>query len=164
MIRDSWMTSFIGHDNLQMAIILAVLRVEDLAFFGFRHNSLALPQEFKQWNLAGAEVELLGAIKDVDGKISAFQVSGESFVLVLYFAFRWINCEINLDNVTFSFVVSLILAISTIMGDTLQEVWVSTFCLDDASCLCMFSHVELQVFCHDIWEVEESECEIELLR
>jgi len=158
------MISCIRHDNLQMAIVLAVLRVEDLAFFGLRHNSLALPQEFKQWNLAGAEVELLGAIKDVDGKISVTQVSGKPFVFVLYFAFRWINCEINLDNVTFSSVVSLIFAISTVLGDTLQEVWVSTFCFDDASCLGMFSHVKLQVFCHDIWEVEESELEIELLR
>jgi hypothetical protein len=67
MVRDSWVASFIGHDNLQMAIVLAVLRVEDLAFFGFRHDSFTLPQEFKQRNLAGAEVELLGAIKDVDG-------------------------------------------------------------------------------------------------
>ena len=158
------MISCIRHDNLQMAIVLAVLRVEDLAFFGLRHNSLALPQEFKQWNLAGAEVELLGAIKDVDGKISVTQVSGKPFVFVLYFAFRWINCEINLDNVTFSSVVSLIFAISTVLGDTLQEVWVSTFCFHDASCLGMFSHVKLQVFCHDIWEVEESELEIELLR
>ena len=80
------MSCFIRHDNLQMAIVLAVLRVEDLAFFGLRHNSFALPQEFKQWNLAGAEVELLGAIKDVDGKISVTQVSDKPFVIVLYFA------------------------------------------------------------------------------
>lgn len=81
-----------------MAVVLAVLWIENLTFFCSHNLLFALSQELKKWNLARPIEELCFDIKYINGQEPLLQVLGKLDMFIYDLALGWINikCDLNI--------------------------------------------------------------------
>jgi len=85
----------VAHDELEVALVLGAVRVEDLAVFSSDDLRVSLSEKFEERYFAGAEEELGLGVKDVNGEVPFLEVLDQLHRLVLNVALCWIDVELD---------------------------------------------------------------------